>query len=182
MKYYDMIKEGAQTSAPTTDVDINDDSQKLSELTMSVGEIKYMLNDILAQSQKPSDSKSVKKAILTDQEVSEILTMLEEFEGNYFKNLPLSEKFSANFFWNIPYKVYKAAVRAKNKGLPVYFNPIFWFYAICLDEPEDMIAPFVSEIISNLNDDDESISSIESATNEYIDLYLNKSEEVNEDE
>ncbi len=175
MKYYDILKVGAKTSAPTSDV--NEDSQKLDELNMSVGEIKYMLNDILAQAAKPSDCKSVKKATLTDQEVSEILTMLEEFEQNYFKNLPLSEKFAANFFWNIPYKVYKAAVRAKQQNLPVYFNPIFWFYAICLDEPEDMIAPFVCDMVNNLNADDEAIKAIEDAANDYVSTYLGDDEE-----
>ena len=176
MKYYDMIKVGAQTSAPTSDVVDNDDAKNLTELKMSVSEIKYMLNDILAQSSKPSDSKSVKKATLTDQEVSEILTMLEEFNTKYFPDLPMAEKFSANFFWNIPYKIYKTAIKVKNKGLPVYFNPIFWFFAMCLDEPEDMIAPFAWDAVCNLTNDEQSMDMLKAATEEYINIYLGDEE------
>lgn len=169
MKLYEVLKVGAQTSAPTSETE---DTQKLDELNMNVSEIKYLLNDIIANA-NTSNSSSVKKSTLTDTEVSEVLTMLEEFNNKYFQNIPLTERFTANFLWNIPKKVYDAAIKAQVKNKPVYFNPIFWFYIMCLDEPEDMIAPFVYEVIENLNKDDSALNEINKATSEYIDIYLN---------
>ena len=172
MKLYEVLKVGAQTSAPTSVSEVDEDTQKLDELNMNVSEIKYLLNDIIANA-NTSNSSSVKKSTLTDTEVSEVLTMLEEFNNKYFQNIPLTERFTANFLWNIPKKVYDAAIKAQVKNKPVYFNPIFWFYIMCLDEPEDMIAPFVYEVIENLNKDDSALNEINKATSEYIDIYLN---------
>lgn len=172
MKLYEVLKVGVKTSTPTSETEVNEDTQKLDELNMNVSEIKYLLNDIITNA-STSNSSSVKKSTLTDTEVSEVLTMLEEFNNKYFQNIPLTERFTANFLWNIPRKVYDAAIKAQVKNKPVYFNPIFWFYIMCLDEPEDMIAPFVYEVIENLNKDDSALDEINKATSEYIDIYLN---------
>ena len=188
MKLSDVIKVGAKTSAPTCDVEVSEDSQKLEELNMTVSEIRYLLNDIIVNSNS-RNPKSVSKATLTDVEVSEVLTMLEEFNNVYFKHIPLTERFTANFLWNIPRKVFDAAVKAQVMRKPIYFNPIFWFYIMCLDEPEDMIAPFIYEVIENLNNDNESLNAINEATKEYISTYLDEddtdednNEEVDEDD
>lgn len=180
MKLSDVIRVGAKTSAPTPEENVNEDTQKLDELNMNVSEIKYLLNDIIVNSNS-RNPKSVSKATLTDVEVSEVLTMLEEYNDLYFKNIPLTERFTANFLWNIPRKVYDAAVKAQVRRKPVYFNPIFWFYIMCLDEPEDMIAPFIYEVIDNLNKDSDSLNAINEATKEYISTYLDSDEDEDVD-
>lgn len=181
MKLYEVLKVGAQTSAPTSVSEVDEDAQKLDELNMNVSEIKYLLNDIITNA-STSNSSSVKKSTLTDTEVSEVLTMLEEFNNKYFQNIPLTERFTANFLWNIPRKVYDAAIKAQVRNKPVYFNPIFWFYIMCLDEPEDMIAPFVYEVIENLNKDDSALDEINKATNDYISTYLEDDNPIVKDE
>ena len=61
---------------------------------------------------------------------------------------------------------------------PIIEEPVIDDYV----EPEDMIAPFVYEVIENLNKDDSALDEINKATNDYISTYLEDDNPIEKDE
>ena len=180
MKYWDMIKVDGKTSSPTLTsscTDKQDDIKFINELNYSISELKSMIADMKSE----TGNKAFPDATLTDEEVDNVLTWLIGFHEKYFNLTPLTDTFTAKFLWNIPREVYKSASLAAVKELPDCLNPIFWFYALCLDDIDAMLPSFILSAINSITDNDEICSYIEDKTDDYKQNYLAMDIEEDED-
>lgn len=144
MKYWELIDVGEKTSAPTLS----------SQKTMSEN-IDKILNYIEEMSKKDNSAPfDFDNTCLSDDEISDVLSTLINFEKKYFKDIPLAETLEKRFMWNIPKSVYNAANKVTVCGLPDCLNPLYWFYLFCTAEPEDMIGKFITTAVNAIPDDD----------------------------
>ena len=113
---------------------------------------------------------------LDDNEITQVLTWLLNYQEKYFPDTPLSETLQQNFMWNIPREIYDAACTAEDYCYPDALNPIFWFYMFCLENPHDMIGQFITKAINSITDED--ILVIKNHAKEYRRVYFDEEDEV----
>lgn len=111
---------------------------------------------------------------LNDDEITQVLTWLLNYQEKYFPNTPLSETLHQDFMWNIPKEIYDAAYTAEMYGYPDVLNPIFWFYMFCMENPHDMIGEFIINAVNTIDDDAESV--IANHAKEYRRVYFEEEE------
>lgn len=179
MKYWELVKVGGKTSAPTStpeDVGSNKDcryeatekalnefleeqearrqeeDRKHEDLSNNVKTIMQIMEELKTQDCKPPEG--FEETALNNDETAFVLTMLLEFQEKYFKDTPLTCDLSRSFVYNIPKTVYNAAKSAQVRGEPDCLNPLYWFYIFNLGDPEYMMATFLTSAINAISDDD----------------------------
>ena len=185
MKYWDMIKVDGKTSSPTltsscNNQDDTENNEMIKELNCSISELKTMIAEMA--SGEHNGSSAFPDATLTDEEVDNVLTWLIGFHEKYFKLVPLTDTLTAKFLWNIPREVYKSASLAVMKELPDCLNPIFWFYALCLDDIDAMLPAFILSAINSITGDNDICNYIEEQTDVYKREYLTMDIEGDDEE
>lgn len=185
MKYWDMIKVDGKTSSPTltsscNNQDDNENNDMIKELNCSISELKTMIAGMASGGH--NGNSAFPDATLTDEEVDNVLTWLIGFHEKYFKLVPLTDTLTAKFLWNIPREVYKSASLAVIKELPDCLNPIFWFYALCLDDIDAMLPAFILTAINSITSDNAICAYIEEQTDAYKREYLTMDIEEDEEE
>lgn len=158
MKYWELINcVGGKTStptptpeqsgvmkipAPTIPQDISDNVRKIMEFMAE-------LKDKNCEAPAGFEDTS-----LNDEEIANVLSMLLEFQEKYFGDVPLTEDLSRSFMWNIPKPIYNAAKKMHDIGEPDCLNPIYWFYIMCLADPEYMMAKFLVLATNAISDEE----------------------------
>lgn len=146
MKYFDMLKafEWVDTVKQKA-VEINNNAEPEKPVVQPVvqapvqsivdnstsEEVLGLLRSIKEQIQVPEGKE--KPTLLGETEVDNLLNLLMELERNVFKNTPLSRTLVKQFIWNIPLEVYELSMDNFRKNAPPCMNPMYWFYAFCID-------------------------------------------------
>ena len=155
MKYWEIIRVDGKPSTlnnkkyytNNTRIDIDSMSDDIKQILECVKN-----NPTTVVQQIPSDSTS-----LTEDKVNNVMTWLLDYQERYFADIPLPDSLDKNFVWNIPKKIYDCAEKNRLLEQPDVLNPLFWFYCMLLDEPEDMISKFILNAVNAITDEDESI-------------------------
>lgn len=190
MKYWELINVGVKTSTPTC---VSEDDQSSSDETLTkfhekidndIGKLDNNIDKILQYIKSMSEKDNSAPAgydytTLNDDEISNVLSMLIEFEEKYFSDTPLASELEQRFMWNIPKNVYKAAINVKDKGLPDALNPLYWFYILCAEEPADMIGKFIVTAVNSVTDEEYEV--IEQHADDYDKTYLSDDIESSEE-
>ena len=163
------VKNAAKDIIPTQvtakpDMELNDKVNQMMQIMKELAE---------RNNSAPANFESY---ALKDDEISQVLTWLLNFQEKYFPNTPLSETLHQDFMWNIPKEVYDAAAAAEIYGYPDALNPIYWFYLFCTDCPHDMIGEFIMTAIDSISDEDSEV--ISKHAKEYRRAYFDEPEPV----
>lgn len=118
MKYWELVRVGAKTSAstPVPPESCVDDTAKGTNLNKE--EARY------------------------------VLKKLEEYRDKYYKDIPLKIPADPKFIFNIPKSIYKASTYVRDTSKPDSMDPLYWFYLFCTEEPQDMIGKFLITAIN----------------------------------
>lgn len=135
-EFVDEIKKSAEIRDPKTytqpvieevkqEPSVIDNRKETDEEVISLlREIKEKIN--VPENVDPS-------TILTEEEADKLLNILITLENNVFMETPLSRDLVAQFIWNIPRPFYEMAMRNYKRNNPPCMNPMYWFYAFCID-------------------------------------------------
>ena len=104
---------------------------------------------------------------LTEQEVNNVMERLLEYQEKYFQDIPLPPDLDKNFVWNVPKKVYNASMKNRLLDQPDCLDPLYWYYCMLLDEPEDMLPKFILSAVNVIMADDDLSTLIEEKADEY---------------
>lgn len=192
MKYWELIRVGGKTSAPTPapKEDVTTSLRKLTdeEIAERNATTESIVKDIIEEQNRKNEetSQNVKTILafmeelknkdwtppaelentsLNREETCDVLTMLLDFQKKYFYTTPLTRDLSRAFVYNIPKPVYEAAKTAEVKGYPDCLNPLYWFFMTQLGDPEYMLPMFLISAINAIKDDDYNI--IENLASKY---------------
>lgn len=145
MKYYDMlkpfawlgdIKQSQTVVKPEPEVIIKEVPVEVPVQSPAVNntmneEVLGLLRSIKDQIEVPSGHD--KSTILNEDEVDNILNMLVKLQDNLFSGTPISHTLVKQFVWNIPREIYDISIRNFNANKPPCMNPMYWFYAFCIE-------------------------------------------------
>lgn len=159
MKYWELVRVDKTPSDPVK----TNDSKKVDISDMS-DDIKQIL-DYVKNNQTTVVQTTSQQTTLDTTQVNNVLAWLLEYQEKYFVDIPLPDSLDKNFVWNIPKKIYDAAEKNKLLDEPDVLNPLFWFYCMLLEEPEDMISKFILNAVNAITDDDE--KKIENLADQY---------------
>jgi len=163
MKYWEMIKTNRQPSL-TASVDCS--KQADDENMMK----------IIDEMKKINSSYSDKTTSLTEDEVSEVLSMLLNFQEKYFSEIPLSDDLSKDFVWNLPRSIYNLAIKSTMTDQIDCLNPIFWFYVMCVpDIDKETLAKYILLAFNSISDADK--DKIELLSDMYDDMTTDNDDE-----
>lgn len=158
MKYWEIIKcVGGKTSTPTQTPTLPEikavpsvEVEIPEELSDNVRKIMEYMEELKDKDCTPP--AGFEDTSLNDEEIADVLSMLLEFQEKYFSDVPLTDNLSRSFMWNIPKPIYNAAKRMHDIDEPDCLNPIYWFYIMCLADPEYMMAKFLVLATNSISD------------------------------
>ena len=161
MKYWELIKVDGK---PSTCKKTTQNTNKTDETADNIKKILELVQGGPITSVDTSRT-SVTATSLNDTEVNNVMEWLLEYQERYFTDIPLPDSLDKNFVWNLPKKVYQAAEKNRLLEQPDVLNPLFWFYCMLLEEPEDMLPKFILTAFNAITDDDK--DAIEQLSDQY---------------
>lgn len=166
MKYWDIIRvddnksSTLQNNKPLLTADFSKMSDSIDEV------LAYLKQNKTGFVQVVPDSTS-STTTLTEQEVNNVMERLLEYQEKYFQDIPLPPDLDKNFVWNVPKKVYNASMKNRLLDQPDCLDPLYWYYCMLLDEPEDMLPKFILSAVNVIMSDDDLSTLIEEKADEY---------------
>lgn len=155
MKYWELVNcVGKKTSVPTPPPILPEVPAPTvsTELSDNVKKIMEFMEDM--KNKNCEAPVGFEDTSLNDEEIADVLSMLLEFQEKYFSDVPLTDNLSRSFMWNIPKPIYNAAKRMHDIDEPDCLNPIYWFYIMCLADPEYMMAKFLVLATNAISDEE----------------------------
>ena len=166
MKYWDIIRvddnksSTLQNNKPLLTADFSKMSDNIDEV------LAYLKQNNTCFVQVVPDATS-SNTTLTEQEVNNVMERLLEYQEKYFQDIPLPPDLDKNFVWNVPKKVYNASMKNRLLDQPDCLDPLYWYYCMLLDEPEDMLPKFILSAVNVIMADDDLSTLIEEKADEY---------------
>lgn len=119
------------------------------------------------------------EAILTDNEVNDMLEYLLQFQSKYFSELPLEKDIIKQFLWNVPKPIISGMRYAQTHyDLPDILNPVMFMYPLMMEHPDQAIGLYWETLMNILDSNREAIK--EDADGYRMDRIYDKEEEDNE--
>lgn len=148
------------------------DRAATQELNNNIVSIMKCMEELKNKTCSPPDG--FENTQLNDEEIEDVLVTILEYKNKYFSKTPLTETLVKSFMWNIPKEVYKAHKKIKLLDDIDQLDPLFWLYCTCLEDPETMIAPWITQAINSF--DNHEYNRIDHLNAEYenicgVDLY-----------
>ena len=162
MKYYDVLRVGAKTSAPTPVVE--DEQIKHVE-----SKIDIILKEIMENKPKEMPSE-LANSTLKDAEVSEVVDTFCMYHDRFFSQLDLRKRLDPAFIWNIPKDIYNLSHRVRERGETHLLDPLFWFCMYIIADIDYTIGEVVSCMLDSMTEDD--IKAIDDNVTLYEDMKL----------
>lgn len=139
MKYWDMLRVGAKTSAPTPVVDTTEEkleaaNEKIDELSNKVDELlKEIMNN------KPKEMPAaLTDSVLDDDEIADVTQTIADYWKRYFHDIELKTTLNPYFVWNIPKTAYQLSRSLRAKGAPYILDPLYWFCMFIIKNKDDI--------------------------------------------
>jgi len=116
------------------------------------------------------------EAILTDNEVNDMLEYLLEFHDKYFPTIPLEKDIIKQFLWNVPKSIIEGMRYAQTHlDCPDILNPVMFMYPLMMEKPNEAIGLFWNTLMPILDSNREAIK--EDADAYLMDLRYEEDEE-----
>ncbi len=159
MKYWDLINVGGKTSTPTSDPQTQEvvkyvpvDTTVPEEIADNMKKILEFMEDL--KNKNVEAPEGFEDTELNSDEILDVVSTLVEYHDKYFQLTPLSEELSKSFVWNLPRSIYEAHKKLRLMDEPDQLDPIYWFYSLCLADPEYMMATWIVSACNAFTDDE----------------------------
>lgn len=150
---------------------LNKISDEFKALKESIKEDqKANLSDIIKSSEPQEAPSEFNNTELNDDEITDVLNTMLEYQDKYFSATPLNGELVQSFVWNIPKEIYKTHLYVKHRWLPDGMDPIYWFYMFCMKNPEQAIGKYIVEAINSITESDKDLEEISQAADEYDEM------------
>ena len=125
MKYWDVIRVGAKTSAPTQPAMAVDPYKETKE---TIEDLCDQVQNMLIQLRDCKNGVSSTETTLNDEELRTVISTVCEYHDKYFPTIEMRSTLDPAFMYNIPKNVYNASQMMRAREYPVVLDPLFWFF------------------------------------------------------
>ena len=147
MKYYDVLRVGAKTSAPTPVVETDEQIKHVES------KIDIILKEIMENKPKEMPAE-LANSTLKDDEISDVVDTFCMYHDKFFSPLDLRKRLDPAFIWNIPKDIYNLSHRVRERGETHLLDPLFWFCMYVIADIDCYIGDVVSCILDSMTEDD----------------------------
>ena len=122
MKYWDVIRVGAKTSAPTQPAMAVDPYKETKE---TIEDLCDQVQNMLIQLRDCKNGVSSTETTLNDEELRTVISTVCEYHDKYFPTIEMRSTLDPAFMYNIPKNVYNASRMMRAREYPDVVDPLF---------------------------------------------------------
>lgn len=125
MKYWEVIRVGAKTSAPTQPVMAIDPYKETKETIEDLcDQVQSMISQLKNNKATPMSTDTT----LDDDDLRTVISTVCEYHDKYFPTIEMKSTLDPAFMYNIPKNIFNASRMMRAREYPDVVDPLFWFF------------------------------------------------------
>lgn len=125
MKYWEVIRVGAKTSAPTQPVMAIDPYKETKETIEDLcDQVQSMISQLKNNKATPMSTDTT----LDDDDLRTVISTVCEYHDKYFPTIEMKSTLDPAFMYNIPKNIFNASRMMRAREYPDVIDPLFWFF------------------------------------------------------